>query len=42
MGGSLRTAMRRFAQIDMFGDGDGDGNPLAVVIDGDGPTTAQM
>jgi PhzF family phenazine biosynthesis protein len=34
--------MRRFAQIDVFGDGDGDGNPLAVVIDGDGLSTAQM
>ena len=34
--------MRRFAQIDVFGDGDGDGNPLAVVIDGDGLSSAQM
>jgi PhzF family phenazine biosynthesis protein len=37
--------MRRFAQIDVFGgDGGhgGDGNPLAVVIDGDGLSTAEM
>lgn len=28
--------MRRFAQIDVFGDGAGHGNPLAVVIDAEG------
>jgi PhzF family phenazine biosynthesis protein len=34
--------MRRFAQVDVFGDKSGDGNPLAVVVDGDGLSTEQM
>jgi PhzF family phenazine biosynthesis protein len=34
--------MRRFAQIDVFGSAGGDGNPLAVVIDGDGLSDAEM
>ncbi len=34
--------MRRFAQIDVFGDALGDGNPVAVVIDGAGLSSEQM
>jgi PhzF family phenazine biosynthesis protein len=30
------TGARRFAQVDVFGDGAAYGNPVAVVIDGDG------
>ena len=30
------TSARRFAQVDVFGDGAAYGNPVAVVIDGDG------
>jgi PhzF family phenazine biosynthesis protein len=33
---------RRFAQVDVFTTGPGLGNPLAVVLDGDGLTTAEM
>src|ERR1700744_3772850 len=33
---------RRFAQVDVFGDGPGDGNPVAVVIDGDGLDDAEL
>ena len=32
----------RFRQVDVFGDGPGTGNPLAVVLDADGLTTEQM
>lgn len=34
--------MRRFAQVDVFSDRPYEGNPLAVVLDGDGLTEAQM
>ena len=33
---------RRFAQVDVFGVRAGTGNPVAVVLDGDGLTTARM
>lgn len=33
---------RRFRQVDVFGAGPGQGNALAVVVDGDGLTTEQM
>jgi PhzF family phenazine biosynthesis protein len=33
---------RRFAQVDVFTTGPGLGNPLAVVLDGDGLSTEQM
>jgi PhzF family phenazine biosynthesis protein len=33
---------RRFAQVDVFGEGAGYGNPVAVVIDGDGLDDAEM
>jgi PhzF family phenazine biosynthesis protein len=33
---------RRFAQVDVFHSGPFSGNPLAVVLDGDGLSTAQM
>jgi len=33
---------RRFAQVDVFGDGPGYGNPVAVVIDGDGLDEAEL
>ncbi len=34
--------MRRFAQVDVFGDGDGYGNPVAVVLDAEGLGDAQL
>ena len=34
--------MRAFSQIDVFGDDDGDGNPLAVVHGADGLSTDEM
>jgi PhzF family phenazine biosynthesis protein len=34
--------LRRFAQVDVFTTGPGLGNPLAVVLEADGLTTAQM
>ena len=36
------TATRRFAQVDVFGDGAAYGNPVAVVIDGDGLDDAEL
>ena len=33
---------RRFAQVDVFTTGPGRGNPLAVVLDGDGLSTGEM
>jgi PhzF family phenazine biosynthesis protein len=34
--------VRRFAQVDVFGVSAGSGNPVAVVLDGDGLDTARM
>ncbi len=34
--------MRRFAQVDVFGDGAGHGNPVAVVVDGEGLGEAEL
>ncbi|MEE6288924.1 PhzF family phenazine biosynthesis protein [Georgenia sp. MJ173] len=36
------AVQRRFRQVDVFGAGPGQGNALAVVVDGDGLTTEQM
>jgi PhzF family phenazine biosynthesis protein len=36
------TSERRFAQVDVFGDGAGYGNPVAVVIDGEDLEDAEM
>jgi PhzF family phenazine biosynthesis protein len=36
------TSTRRFAQIDVFGDGAAYGNPVAVLIDGDGLDDAEL
>ncbi len=36
------AAERRFAQVDVFGDGPEYGNPVAVVVDGDGLGGAEM
>ena len=33
---------RRFLQVDVFGEHPYEGNPLAVVIDAEGLTTAEM
>ena len=38
----LQDMQRRFIQCDVFSDTAFRGNPLAVVVDGDGLTTAQM
>jgi PhzF family phenazine biosynthesis protein len=40
--GQTGTMQRRFAQIDVFTDRPYHGNPLAVVVDGDGLSDAQM
>lgn len=34
--------LRRFQQVDVFGDRPLSGNPLAVVLDGDGLSTEEM
>jgi PhzF family phenazine biosynthesis protein len=39
---SPHRPLRRFAQVDVFGSGPFSGNPLAVVLDGDGLSTSQM
>ncbi len=36
------TSGRGFAQVDVFGEQPGRGNPVAVVIDGDGLDDAAM
>ncbi len=36
------TGARRFAQVDVFGDGQNYGNPVAVVVDSDGLDDAEM
>lgn len=38
----MSASGRRFAQVDVFGDGEGYGNPVAVVVDGDGLDDAGM
>jgi PhzF family phenazine biosynthesis protein len=37
-----RTVARRFQQVDVFGTGPCSGNPVAVVLDGEGLTTEEM
>jgi PhzF family phenazine biosynthesis protein len=38
----MRMVPRRFAQVDVFGDGDGYGNPVAVVLDAEDLEDAEL